>query len=356
MSLISYKCPNCGGELVFDPDSGKYSCPFCQSFFTQEEIDALTPKSGSEAASSDEEAAGEAGEAKTEGKAVVYSCPSCGGEIVTDETTAATFCYYCHNPVVMEGKVSGDFLPDKIIPFKIGRESAVKKFLDYTSRKIFVPRAFFNAEQIDRLTGVYYPYWVYDSDVDGEISGTATKLRVWRVGDTEYTETSRYHVSRSGRISMGNLTRNALRKTDRQLVENVQPFELSGAEDFSMGYLSGFVAEKRDMEKEEFARALTDECSGYASKLLEETISGYSTVHIDNRNLKKIREHFSYMLLPVWVLTYRSKAGKMYYYAMNGQTGQIYGELPLDRKRVAIFGAIVFAVVSIIAMIVGYMM
>ncbi len=355
MSILSYKCPNCGGELVFEPDSGNYVCHFCRSVFTQQQLDELTPKQGSE----QKIPAGEADDAPEtpEGAgAVVYNCPSCGAQIVTDETTAATFCYYCHNPVVLEGRVSGDFLPDKIIPFKIGRESAVSKFLEYVSKKKFVPRAFFNEEQIEKMTGVYYPYWVYNSSMDSEIDGTATRIRVWRVGNTEYTETSRYEVARGGRISLDSITRNALRKTDRQLVENVQPFDLSRTEKFSMGYLSGFVAEKRDMEKAEFSDSVHEETRKYAASLLKETIKGYGTVHVDHEDNKMLEEQFSYVLLPVWVLTYRSRAGKIFYYAMNGQTGQIYGELPLDGKKVGILSSLIFLIVSVAAMIFGYFM
>ena len=87
MSLVSYKCPNCGGGLTFDPVSQKLTCEYCMSEFSEEEIKDL------EGAHSEEDAA-------------VYICPSCGAEIVTDNTTAATFCYYCHNPVVLSGRLS----------------------------------------------------------------------------------------------------------------------------------------------------------------------------------------------------------------------------------------------------------
>ena len=31
MEVITYKCPNCGGDLTFDPASGKYKCEYCLS-------------------------------------------------------------------------------------------------------------------------------------------------------------------------------------------------------------------------------------------------------------------------------------------------------------------------------------
>lgn len=49
MSVISYKCPNCDGELIFDPKTQKYKCEYCFSLFSQEELEAMTPKRGSRA-------------------------------------------------------------------------------------------------------------------------------------------------------------------------------------------------------------------------------------------------------------------------------------------------------------------
>ena len=116
---------------------------------TQEELDAMKPMQGGEPDAvaqeqeggerADETAAAEqtAGERESEpeGEAVYYSCPSCGAEIVTDATTAATFCYYCHNPVVLGKRLEGTYLPNKIIPFEISREDAEKKFLDFVSKR-----------------------------------------------------------------------------------------------------------------------------------------------------------------------------------------------------------------------------
>ena len=116
MSAITYKCPNCGGGLIFDPQTQKYACEYCRSEFAEEELGDLDEEAKEEPAAEDS-----GGEAET---AVLYICPSCGAQIVAEETTAATFCYYCHNPVVLSGRLSGQWKPDGVIPFQIGREKA----------------------------------------------------------------------------------------------------------------------------------------------------------------------------------------------------------------------------------------
>ena len=334
MSVFSIKCPNCGGELVFEPSSQNYVCPYCNSSFSQAELDRMLEQSGH----------------GKEQEGNLYSCPSCGAQIVTDETTAATFCYYCHNPVVLEGRISGAYLPDRIIPFKISREEAVSRFLSYVGKKKYVPKAFFNKEQIDKLSGVYYPYWVFDTDVEGELTANGTRIKTWRVGDTEYTQTSIYDVRRQGMISIDQLTRNALKKTAGELVENVQPYTMADLTKFSMGYLSGFMAEKRDIEKDALSAGLRDEAGKYAKRLLEGSASEYTTLKVKDARYMPSREQYSYVLLPVWVLTYRSLAGKFYYYAMNGQTGTIAGELPIDMRKLVIHCLILGLVIILLAL------
>ena len=94
---MSYKCPNCGGGLKFDPVSQKFKCEYCLASFTEDDMKRLEAE--------------EAKKREDDGSAAVYTCPSCGAEIVTDETTAATFCYYCHNPVRGRQKEGAGDLP-----------------------------------------------------------------------------------------------------------------------------------------------------------------------------------------------------------------------------------------------------
>lgn len=344
MAVVSYKCPNCGGDLRFDPKTQKYKCEYCLSEFTEEVLHQQEEK----------ESSGQQREEQESRDGLVYSCPSCGAQIITDETTAATFCYYCHNPVVLEGKLSGDYKPDQIIPFKVDKKEAVSHFLAYMKKKKFVPKAFFNKDQIEKISGVYFPFWMFECDVMGHMDATATNVRIYRIGDTEFTETRFYNVQREGGLHFEELTKNALNKANRKLVEGVQPFMLNDLQKFSMGYLSGFQAEKRDMEKRDFEDEVRREISDYSKSILKDSISGYTTVKSSNLAMDTPSEHWKYILLPVWVLTYKGKDDKIYYYAMNGQTKNICGELPIDYKKVAMMFAAIAIPVFLLLLLGGY--
>lgn len=382
MAVISYKCPNCDGELVFHPATQKYKCEYCASAFSQEELEKMKPAMEEEKKMAAPPQEGQEGQAavqegqttvqaeaesrenrKLEGdgqkgedkEGVIYSCPSCGAEIVTDQTTAATFCYYCHNPVVLSGRVSGEFLPNKIIPFSVDKKQATDKFLEYVQRKKFVPKAFFNKQQIEKISGVYFPYWMADMDMTGSLQAEGKNIRVWRSGDTEYTETKVYNIERKGNIHLEDITKNALKKNNLKLAEGVLPYDVTKVQDFHMGYLSGFLAEKRDLERVDLQADVAADAKKFGEKLLKDTVNGYSHLNVNNCLLHTERENWDYIMLPVWTVTYKGRDGKIYYYSMNGQNGKVYGELPVDKQKVFMLGAIIFVIVFLLGLLGGWM-
>jgi len=121
-----------------------------------------------------------------------------------------------------------------------------------------------------------------------------------------------------------------------------------------MGYLSGFQAERRDMESSEFQGELLNDVNKYGKKLLRESVSGYDSVTTKKCDctIEEVEEH--YALLPVWTVTYKGKDGKMYYYTMNGQSGKVVGKLPLDRGKVVRLFLAVTIPVFLLGLLGGY--
>ena len=341
MSVVTYKCPNCGGGLVFDPESGTYACEYCFSKFGQQELETDAQSEETTQEISGEETAN----TSDENSALVYHCPSCGAEIITDETTAATFCFYCHNPVVLAGRLEGEYLPDGIIPFKITKEEAVENFQNWIQKKKFIPTGFYTNRQIEKMSGVYFPYWIYGCKTDSSMNGTAKDIRIWRVGDIEYTETKTYRIQRAGKVSFKHLPKTALQKAQNAMLKGIFPYEFGALEKFHMGFLAGFQAEKRDIDKESISEDIQRDIQKYAEKRMRDTITGHNTFSLESQNHRVTEENYQYVLLPVWVLTYREKGNQIYYFAMNGQTGEVVGKLPVAKKKLYGFGAVIFAAV-----------
>lgn len=376
MDSVTYKCPNCDGGLEFDPESQKFKCGYCMSDFSEAELKKQEPDAGADteqnteqnteqqdasdkwesAGSLDQSAKGPMGDAESgDSSVVVYSCPSCGAEIITDETTASTFCYYCHNPVVLSGKLEGKYRPDCVLPFELDKKKAEEIFKSWISRKKYVPKDFYSPRQLELLEGIYYPYWLYDCELDGRITADATKLNVSRVGAIEYTETNRFKVERAGTMKVENVTRNALKKADHRLSEGVLPFDMEKQRPFQGGYLSGFKSERRDLEKDVYEEEVRQEVEEFAVGQLRNSIIGYQSVSVSDHEEKLLSSKWKYALMPVWVLTYRDgKSDKLYYFAMNGQSGKICGVLPVDYKRLAGLFFTIFVPLLILFLIGGY--
>lgn len=343
-TTLSYKCPNCGAPLLFDPSNESFKCEFCLSSFKRDEIDNTeAAKKAEQAVLANEEFCSGMNE---------YHCPSCGAQIVTDANTAADFCYYCHSPVVLSGRLSGAYAPTKIVPFKYSKEDAINKFKEFAKKKWFVPRDFKSDKAIEKITGIYFPFWVSDAFTDSQINARATKVRVYYSGDYKYTETSFYDVHRRGKISFEDIVNSACSDHDKAMLEGILPFPASAQLDFDMSYLSGFQAKKRDIDRSALEESFKRQLDTYSRSILRSTVHGYATVNIKDSAYNILKSHWDYSLMPIWVLTYKDKKGKVYTFAMNGYTGKVYGELPMSPKKITL-GALITGAASFLATFLG---
>lgn len=364
MAIVNYKCPNCAAPLKFNPDKQLFSCEYCLSDFTEQKIQEIYAEREAKTSRQEEaeqkaqskkqaQPAKDTGHQEKEEEAVVYNCPSCGAVVMTTASTAATTCFYCQNPVVLGGRLSGEFQPDRVIPFALSRDKAVEKFIGMCKKKKFLPKDFASANQVEKMTGVYFPYWYIDEQKQANMSAKGNKIRTWRVGNKRYTETSVYQLERSGDLVIKNVFERALKSENRDMLQCVHPFDLTQAKPFAMSYLSGFQAEKRDIERAEIDKEVQKRISEYGKQLLKNTTSEYTGVVVQRYDDRTELESWNYTLLPVWVVTYKYK-DEIYPFAINGQTGKTFGKLPVAKGKLAILASIITAAIFILGTIGGY--
>lgn len=356
MSVMVYKCPQCGAPLTFDADKQTWSCKFCLGSYEVEQLEKLLAQEKHEDQSSSLE--NEASETPQEDNtavdedfnqnARVYSCPDCGAEIVTDATTAATFCVFCHNPTIIQSQLSGAYKPHKVIPFKFDKEKAKEAFKKWCRKKPLVPGLFKSAPSLEKITGVYLPFWLFDCDISGGIHANAQKIRTWRTGNTEYTETQYFEVIRDGNMHFEHVPADGSSKMEDNMMDLLEPYYYDQMVDFSMPYLSGYLAEKYDQDENAVFPRIDKRVNEDTVSQLRDTIKGYSAVQVDQSNVAFLKKHAHYALLPVWMQKYKYK-DKDYLFAMNGQTGKVVGNLPYSMGRAAAwFGGIAAAVFAIL--------
>jgi len=335
MATTSYKCPSCGAGIEYKPTLQKFKCDYCLSEYTVDEFNKETEEKG-----------------HVKEHLNSYHCNNCGANVISEETTTATFCYYCHNPIILSDKLKGEFKPKKMIPFSIDKSQAKESFLRWAGKKRFVPKDFTSNSQLEKITGIYLPYWWVDAKAEIDYVGEGRNIRVWRSFNTEYTEVKKYEIIRKGQIDLNNISELAFKKIDKDLLNGVMPYDEEETIDFSMPYLSGFFAEQYDIEREEAAPLIEEQMGRYYGYLISEAISGFNQVS-ERRNSIDIKEKlWNYTLLPVWILTYNYR-DKVYVFAVNGQTGRSYGELPLSREKISLTTSIIFGFTAIILLLGG---
>lgn len=330
-TLLEYKCPCCGGAIAFDSTLQSMKCPFCDTEFDVETLAGYDADlSGDHADEMHwENAAGAQWQADEEGNLRSYVCKSCGGEIMADANTAATSCPFCDNPVVMMGQFSGSLKPDLVIPFKLDKEAAKKKLAAHLTGKRLLPKVFRTQNHIDEIRGVYVPFWLFDADVEADVRYRATRLRTWSDSNYNYTETRFYSVQRGGGIGFDSVPVDGSTKMPDDLMESLEPFDMSQAVSFRTAYLAGYLADKYDVDEQQSMERANARVKKSTEDAFAATVEGFSTVTTENSNIRLNSGKAKYALLPVWILNTTWK-GQRYTFAMNGQSGKFVGNLPVD--------------------------
>jgi hypothetical protein len=341
MATVIYKCENCGGPVKYSATLGKFNCEYCNTVYSEEEVKRLSLLSQREDVIAD-----------GDGEYLEYHCPSCGANIVTDETTVATTCYYCNNPIVMSGKLESSQMPTRVIPFKVDKARALESFDNWMKKKKFVPKSFYNdKKEIEEINGVYFPYWLYNTNVFVDLDREGSRTYTRTEGDYRVTYEKHFRIIRKGDVEVKNLPKLALAKSNKVLVESVYPFDFNNAINFDSSYLSGFVAEKKDIEKEALMSSIEEDVYKYSKKVVRDSMTNES-VNIINSDFSIKPGKFDYAMLPVWAISYNDKeSNQNFFFSVNGQTGKVVGKLPIDKNKLYLSGLL--AIVPIFAIIIA---
>ena len=332
--INEYKCPSCGGAIEFDSHSQKMKCPYCDTEFDLETLKKYDEQLSKEAEQKDDisdwqtDPGKQWQEGETDGMNV-YTCKSCGGEIVSDENTGATSCPYCGNPVILTERFRGALRPDIVIPFKLDKKAAKEAYYKHIKGRPLLPKVFRRENHIDEIKGIYVPFWLFDADVAADARYKATKVRTWSDSDYDYTETSYYSVDRSGNMSFVSVPVDGSSRMPDDLMESIEPYRGAEAVEFQTAYLAGYLADKYDVDAQQSTDRARERMKESAQDVLRDTVKGYASVIPENTNVRISGGDAKYALYPVWILntTWR---GKKYIFAMNGQTGRMTGDLPVD--------------------------
>ena len=350
--VIQHKCPGCGSDLIFKPETGMLVCESCGH---QENIDEM-PSTNEGVASYDDFQSQTSSQTYGDDSATQYQCKNCGAILITNEDTTATTCSFCDSPMIIGDRLKGELAPSKVIPFTISKEQAEEAFRKWCKKGLLLPNSFKKANRIKSVSGMYVPFWLFDLKTNGEVHAECTKVKHRTEGDYDVTETSYYNVYRNAELYFNKIPVDASIKMDDSMMDKLEPFDYKDLHDFNTPYLSGYLAEKYDQTDKDLYPRIEKRANSYTMDYIRNTMSNYSSVKLETQHLQAQPLDAKYTLLPIWMFCYDHEYCEHNFY-MNGQTGKIVGKPPISTGKIVgysvLFTLITFIIIKVIMFMLG---
>ena len=335
------KCPHCGGEMDYLPGTEIVKCEFCGSEFVPQELEAqrqVVASEYQEKTAKDPEWAKAARQKKKEWedehtiKATVFTCPQCGGEIYSLDQSAVTFCSYCGSQVTLQSRLSRIRKPDVVIPFKLTAEQGKQEYLRKVKHSLFVPSSMKKDSEVEKLRGIYMPYWVYNVKAPETLS-ISSKVES-RSGNSVITDHYSTTISANGAIE--GIAYDAASAFSDEMAGAIAPYDFREAKEYTPAYFSSFYADQGDVRGYLYEDdAIRIAAEAYAENVYHQDMHKYGLSKeqvADQFVTDGVERKIGYY--PVWFLANKNKKGNRVSYAtINGQTGKAAVDLPVDFKK-----------------------
>lgn len=328
-----YGCPNCGAELEYNIKTGKLSCDSCGGKYS---VEAVNKQNDGE---------------KDLYDINIFRCPQCGGEVYSTNTTIAGFCSYCGASTVLTQRTAQVNAPSSILPFKIEKSECVKAFNEYAKKGRYVPKEYKEIEGTKEFRGIYVPYHNYTAEVEGVYHTTGrTETVTKKKGNKRWITGKEWDININVSGSISNITHDgseAFRDDQSELIN--ESSDRGQSVPFSPAYLCGFYGDLSDVDAkdcEEYARSVAD-------KHIKESISdkiGSMDVKKPDKEPNVTIQHKGDVLKPVWFMSYRNK-DRVAYAVVNGRSGKMSCDLPVDTKKFFLVSGIISAVIFLVMLI-----
>ena len=323
-----FVCPHCGANVVFDPGRQLLHCDYCESDFSPNE--AIQKDDAEENTYTESQASDTSETGYEEYTTTIYTCKECGGEILTHDNTVATFCSYCGASTILASRVGKERAPEYIIPFKITKDQSAELYKGALKKALFAPQYMKEDATIEKLRGIYMPYWIYDFKENRP--ATLRGQKDTRRGD--YIYHSHYDISTNIDAEYNGLSYDASSQFSDTLSEAIAPFDFKEAVPFNTNYMSGFYADAADTDshlyENQCRNIVTQEIYNQVCK--DPAVRGIEVKRSSSSNLAPEKTETTFGYFPVWFLSVRHK-DRISYAVVNGQTGEVATDVPVDYKK-----------------------
>ncbi len=318
--MILY-CANCGKALVYNPAKNKMECPSCGSLFDAER----TP------------------EPEDTMECNIYTCTACGAELAINGVESSTFCAYCGQPTIIFSRVSSEIKPKYILPFSVTKDQAVIAIRQKLKKGFFISNEIKNFD-VERVRGIYIPYWLFDIHYEDKVYLRGTKGS----GDNEHD----VFFYREADCTFKQLTLDASGKLADESSQRLEPYDTHALQPFDVGYLSGFYADRYDVPAEQLHTLAISRAEDLFNSAIKDTVHASNVTIVQNAPERQILRT-DYAMLPAWFLTFRYQQ-KPYTILVNGQTGKVVGGIPYNKSKVSVCFILMGLTVSFFSFLIIY--
>lgn len=311
-----FACKNCGGNVKYDINSGQLACEYCHSLLDPYAYENKTSDA----------------EMQKDFEATIFTCPQCGGEILSTDETVAGFCSFCGASTVLFQRMEKRQRPHYIIPFMVTKDKCKQLYSSMMAKAIFAPKELKDPAHIDSFRGIYMPYWVYHVSQKGPIRLKGTKTT--RRGD--YTYTDHYILEGNNDTYYKGVSFDASSSFDDNISQALAPYDVKGMKPFAPSFFSGFYADVADIDENLYSQDAHIYGYDQTIKNVGKTpaFTGYS-IEKTNTNAATFNskiEEADYSMFPVWFMSYRNK-DRVSYATVNGQTGKVVADIPISISK-----------------------
>lgn len=356
-----FPCPSCGARLDFDPRQRGLACPYCGH---TEKIDK-----DSSAAVLERDYLKYLDQQETDGTPIPgretqTRCTGCGAMVLLEEKVVTDRCPFCgthleNKPVAVVGMIA----PECILPFRKDLRDAREAFTEWLSSLWFAPSELTKVATLGQLTGVYVPYWTYDTMTytfyDGERGDNYTDWVTETYRDQQGNmQTRQVAVTRVAWTSVSGEVQHFFddvlvcgsKSLPQSLIDSIEPWELAKLDGFQPAYLSGFKTERYAVGLKEGFQVAKSLIASTIDQLVRQDIGGdHQRVH--DQKTKHSAITFKHLLLPMWIAVYRYH-DRTFQILVNGTSGKVAGKRPWSTMKIVRLVVLIVAAIALVAFLV----
>ncbi len=346
-------CKNCSAKLTFKPGTHSLNCEFCGTL-NEIEVDEEKRREANEEIDYEKFIRNQVNLApKLEVSTI--RCDSCGATTTFDPKIVSEQCDFCGSPLAVKTcATSSVIVPKALLPFKVEKNAGKELFEKWLKSLWFAPNALKKYARAGRLSGVYIPYWTYDSDTEtnyrGERGIDYEESYTDSDGETQ-TRTKTRWSSVYGRVQdiFDDILVVASKSLPIKYVDALEPWSLNQLVPFDVKFLSGFKAERYQVDlKDGFDTAKVKMDVTIRNSIRRDIGGDHQRISSTDTSYNDVT--FKHILLPIWISAYKFNK-KTFRFMINGDTGEVKGERPWSWVKITFT---ILIVVAIIAAIVYY--